>query len=552
MTAIPAPAGTAAAAGRPRATIAQRTFRDRLKLALYSGLGLAVLSLLGIGLFSGLDDSSLFQDLPPAFDGLIGGTAGGNYVVSEVFGLVAPIVLLTIAISGGVNSVAGEERDRTAGLLLAQPVARRDLVVAKAGVVALHLLVTMALFLGGFLAGSALFDSGVASANALAAGAHLLALGLAFAMIALALSAWTGSAPRSLAVAAGLAVLADLMAAMLPLVSGLAGGAQASPWFYYNGSQPLVNGLDPGHLAVLLAIAAAGFAAALVGVERRDIESGSRRSALAIPGLERFMRARVDGIFAKSVSERAVIASVAGGSLASLAIAVALMFDGLQGSLSDISSSIPDGLAGLYGSLDLGSPVGWMNGEMISMLLPAVLIAVAVVLGVGAVAGEQKRHTLDLLLAAPVTRRRVVIEKAAALAVVVVAISVLSAVGLLAGSALAGLGLSAANVAAAVTHATLLALFFGALALAVGAVGSAQTATRVTVVAALLSYLAQSFLPASDALKDLAVLSPWHYFSASTPLANGFDVAHLLVLTAITGLAFAAAIVLVERRDVGA
>ena len=506
----------------------------------------------GIGLFAGLDDGSLFDNLPAAFDGLIGGSAGGNYVVSEVFGLIAPVVVLTVAISGGANAIAGEERDRTAGLLLAQPVARRDLVIAKAAVVALHLLVTVALLIAGFLAGSAVFDSAIASADAIATAAHLLALGLAFAMLALAASAWTGSATFSLAGTAGLAVLADLMAAMLPLVSGLEDVAKASPWFYYNGSQPLVNGLDALHLAVLLTIAATGLGCALVGVERRDIESGSHRAGLAIPGLERFMRARVDGVFAKSVSERALLAAVAGGSLAAMAVAVSLMFSGLQDTLRDLSKNIPDSLAGLYGSVDLGSPVGWMNGEMVSILLPAVMIAVAVVLGVGAIAGEQKRHTLDVLLAAPITRRRVLLEKAAGLLVVVVVVGVLGGLGILAGSALGGLHLSAVDIAAALVHATLLAVFFGALALALGAAGSAQTATRVSVVVALLAYLTQAFLPSSGALKDLAVVSPWHYFSASTPLVNGFDFSHLFVLCILTGAAFAAALILVERRDVGA
>lgn len=549
MTSVPAAMGPA---GRPLAAMAGRTFSDRLKLPIYAGVGLALLSVLGIGAFSSLDSGSLFDDLPAAFDGLIGGSAGGNYVVSEVFGLIAPIVVLTIAISGGVNAVAGEERDRTAGLLLTQPVARRDLVIAKAAVVTLHVLVCVGLFIAGFVIGSALFDSGVATADALATAAHLLALGLAFAMLALALSASTGSASLSLAAAGGLAVVADLMAAMLPLVNGLEDVAKASPWFYYNGSQPLVNGPDPVHLAVLLAIAGTGLVLALIGIERRDIESGNHRAALVIPGLDHFTRARVDSVFAKSLSERVTLAALAGGSLASMAIAVALMFGGLQDTLQDLSESVPAGVAGLYGSGDLGTPVGWINAEMVSIVLPAVMIAVAVMLGVGAVAGEQKHHTLDLLLSAPVTRGRVVIEKAAALAVVVVGIGVLGGLGMAAGSALGGLGIGAADIAAAVSHATLLALFFGALALAVGAVTSAQTATRVAAIAALLSYMMQAFLPSSAALKDVAVVSPWHYFSSSTPLANGVDVAHLLVLALLAALALAAALVLVNRREVSA
>ena len=537
---------------RPLATIARRSLRDRLKLPLYGGAGLAALSVLGIAMFTGVDNKDLFKHLPAAFDHLIGGSTGGNYVVSEVFGLIAPIVVLVIAISGGVGAIAGEERDRTAGLLLAQPVARRDLVIAKASAVVLHLMLAVGVFLAGFLAGSALFDSGIAATNAIATAIHLLALGMAFAMIALALSAWTGSAPLSLGVASGLAVLADLVASMLPLVSGLAGAAKASPWYYYNGSQPLANGLDGLHLAVLLTIAAIAFALALVGVERRDIESGTHSHPFSIAALDRFTRPRVTSVFVKSVTERVPIIVIAGYALAAEAIAVALMFSGLQTTLHDLSESIPRSVAGLYGFGDLGTPVGWISGEILSIVAPGVLIAVAVVLGVGAIAGEQKRHTLGLLLAAPVTRRRVVAEKAAALGVAVIAISAIGGLGILAGSALAGLRLSAVNIAAAATHLSLLALFFGALALAVGAITSAQNATRITAITALVAYMAQAFLPSLSAVKDLANLSPWHYYNSSNPLANGFDQLHLTVLGVLTAGAFAASLLLVDRREISA
>lgn len=543
-------AAAAVGPGRPLGVIAERTFRARLRLPLYSGAALAATSLLAIGAFAGLDDGELFQSLPAAFERLIGGSGSGNYVVSEIFGLLAPVVVLIIAISGGVAAVAGEERDRTAGLLLAQPVARRDLVVAKAAVVALHVLLAIGLLALGFLLAAALFDSGVSTANALAATVHLLALGLAFAMVALAASAWTGSARLSLALAAGLAVAANLSAALLPLVDGLADGARLSPWYYYNGSQPLANGLDAGHLAVLLAIAACGLALALVGVRRRDIEPGRRGGTLTLGALDRLTRPRVDGVFAKAVSERVLVAAVAGGALASMAIAVSLMFDGLAGTLGDLGDAIPAALAGLYGAVDLGTPAGWISAELTSILLPGILIALAAVQGVAAIAGEERRHTLDLLLAAPIGRRRLLLSKAAALAVVTAAAGLVAGLGIVAGSLLGGLGLAVGGVAATIAHAVLLALFFGALALAIGAAASAQVATRVTVAAALLAYLAQAFLPSLPALADLAVLSPWHLYDSSMPLVNGVDALHLGALATLTAVALAAALWLVERRDV--
>ena len=57
---------------------------------------------------------------------------------------------------------------------------------------------------------------------------------------------------------------------MLPL-AGLERWAQLSPWYYYNGSEPLTNGLNPLHLGVLLSIAALAAVLAVVTFTRRDL-----------------------------------------------------------------------------------------------------------------------------------------------------------------------------------------------------------------------------------------------------------------------------------------
>lgn len=65
---------------------------------------------------------------------------------------------------------------------------------------------------------------------------------------------------------------------------------------------------------------------------------------------------------------------------------------------------------------------------------------------------------------------------------------------------------------------------------------------------AVVSYLAKSMLPLAD-LDRWAELSPWYYYAGSEPLANGFDVAHFLVLVGLAVAAFAAALLAFNRRD---
>ena len=62
-----------------------------------------------------------------------------------------------------------------------------------------------------------------------------------------------------------------------------------------------------------------------------------------------------------------------------------------------------------------GTPVGAGVFELFSLMAPLLLIVFSIGAGASAIAGEEDRHTLELLLANPVSRCRIVLEKLAAL-----------------------------------------------------------------------------------------------------------------------------------------
>ena len=59
--------------------------------------------------------------------------------------------------------------------------------------------------------------------------------------------------------------------ALLPQASWGDTAVRLSPWYYYFGSDPMTNGANVGHLAVLAALTAAASAAAVWFYDRRDI-----------------------------------------------------------------------------------------------------------------------------------------------------------------------------------------------------------------------------------------------------------------------------------------
>src|SRR6476619_8662405 len=88
-----------------------------------------------------------------------------------------------------------------------------------------------------------------------------------------------------------------------------------------------------------------------------------------------------------------------------------------QPSMSDFLDQMPEAFRSLFATsgADMSTPVGYIQIELMSFMGPMLVILYAVVQGSRSVAGEEERRTMDLLLTAPVSRARVLLEKAAAM-----------------------------------------------------------------------------------------------------------------------------------------
>ena len=159
---------------------------------------------------------------------------------------------------------------------------------------------------------------------------------------------------------------------------------------------------------------------------------------------------------------------------------------------------------------------------------------------------------MDLLLANPVSRTRVVIEKSLAM---IIGLTLLGAVVWIATylpALVVDMDLDPANLAAANVSAVLFGFFMGAFGLMVGAAtGSRGLAIGLGIALGVASYLVNSLAPLVEALEPLQRLSPFYYYYESDPLRNGLDPVHAAVLT-VGGLLFVVvAVIGFRRRDVG-
>ncbi|RVW01797.1 ABC transporter permease subunit [Rhodococcus spongiicola] len=219
---------------------------------------------------------------------------------------------------------------------------------------------------------------------------------------------------------------------------------------------------------------------------------------------------------------------------------------GLEDTITNLTESFPEALNAFMGA---EVPGGYVVGEVFNLIAPLALVGYAVAGGARATAGEEEDGTMAVLAAQPVTRTGILASKIGGLLLALIAATVLFWASAAASSALFGIGLTQSAIAATCLHLLMLAVAFGALAVAVGAIaGRPSVAAAAAGSVAALSYITNAMLPLAD-LDGWARLSPWYYYSGSTPLANGLDPAHLLVLAALAILALIVAFFAFERRD---
>lgn len=202
---------------------------------------------------------------------------------------------------------------------------------------------------------------------------------------------------------------------------------------------------------------------------------------------------------------------------------------------------------------DITSPAGYLNSQIFFLLGPLLLLIFAVGQGSGGLAGEEERGTLDLLLANPVTRTRVVAEKLAALVVMTLGLAAMLWLGLAASAPLVKLEIAAGRMAEATLSSALLALVFGMLAAAVGAAtGNRGLSLGIASGLTAITYLLNALAAAAKGLKPYRILSPFYYATAADPLANGLNWGHAAVLAALVALFAAVAWATFQRRDLAA
>jgi ABC-2 type transport system permease protein len=182
--------------------------------------------------------------------------------------------------------------------------------------------------------------------------------------------------------------------------------------------------------------------------------------------------------------------------------------------------------------------------------MPALFIAYGIGRGARLVAGEEQDGTLEVVVVSPVTRTRILLDKAAGLAVGIVALGVVLLAAVMLGSFVVDMGIPVAHAAVGALAMVLIGVQHGVLALAVGAAtGRRGLAIAVAATVAVAGYVLHVMGALVDEVEPWQPLSPFTQAVAEGPISGTVPLSFLwLALAAVVFLA--AAVPLFHRRDV--
>ncbi len=222
--------------------------------------------------------------------------------------------------------------------------------------------------------------------------------------------------------------------------------------------------------------------------------------------------------------------------------------------LSRLLENYPESLLAVFGigrGDDLFTPAGFLDAQIYGWLVPLVFLIVGIGFGSAAIAGEEERKTMDLLLANPLTRSSVVVHKLLAMAVLLAGLGLVLFGATWAGAALVGMDIGLDRLAAGATSGTLLGWVFGALALAIGcATGRRGLALGVAAGLGVVAFLANSLWEIMGELEPARRASPFYYYASGEPLVNGLNWWHAGVLAGLAILFGVLGVFAFRGRDV--
>lgn len=221
--------------------------------------------------------------------------------------------------------------------------------------------------------------------------------------------------------------------------------------------------------------------------------------------------------------------------------------------VSKLVESYPEELRAFLGinNVDFGSAKGFLSTELFGLMIPLLLAIFVIVIGARALAGEEESRTMAMLLAQPVSRTRIVIEKAFGTLILTLLMTAIVFLSLVIGAQMTNMDISVGSLFAAMAASFALAISFGFIAFLVGSiVPSRAVAWAVSCSLLVLAYVVNSLGEIVDWLDAPRRISPFYQTSAAEALNSGVPWGPMFVAIVMSVVFVALSGYIFNARDV--
>lgn len=202
--------------------------------------------------------------------------------------------------------------------------------------------------------------------------------------------------------------------------------------------------------------------------------------------------------------------------------------------------------------LEFTTPEGFLNPEFFYMVAPILIIMLGISLGSDAIAGEEERKTMDLLLSSPISRERVILEKFLAIIFIILMVIIFSYIGFLLCIFIYKIyQINLVKLLQAEIMLWFLGISFGSIAFSLGCItGNKGKSILITAIFSIFSYLINSLANINKFIAKLRILSLFYYYGGENPLRKGIDLPHLYVLILLILFLLLISLVFFKKRDI--
>ncbi len=246
------------------------------------------------------------------------------------------------------------------------------------------------------------------------------------------------------------------------------------------------------------------------------------------------------------------------GSVALVAI-ILMVFPSLRdqaAQLDDVINKLPDGVrqlkSGGSAAVRLDDPVSFLNSQVFYATLPILWIILAVTRGSGILGRDEQNHTLELLLARPISRARLLTAKALSFTAefAIVASATLATILIL--SPVFDLHVGSAELSLATLYTAAFSFSFGYIAFVMQAASklTKKVAMSFAVLFSFGGYVLSSLSAMASWLEWPVKTFPYHYFRPLDVFEGNVPHGALVYMAIVFIVGSIIAVIGFERRDI--